>query len=188
MIPSHPIIGQKVVLRQLTLADCNHSYLSWMKDAEVNRYMETRWCEQTIDSIKAFVSGINDSDHSCIFAIEYCGAHIGNIKIGPVNARYRNADISYFIGERALHGQGLAKDAVACMIRFAFEELNLNRIQAGCFSDNVGSQKVLLANGFKQEAVFRQKYYLTHDDDANSDADWTDCYEYALLRCEWQSK
>jgi len=188
MIPGRQIVGGKVRLRALTLDDCTAAYLSWMKDEETNRYMETRWGEQTIDSIKSFVSGVNDSKHSYIFAIEYCGAHVGNIKIGPINTRYRNADISYFIGEKAHWGKGLACDAVACAVDFAFRDLSLNRLQAGCFRENVGSQKVLENNDFRQEATFRQKYFLTHDDGEKGVADWTDCYEYALLACEWRKK
>jgi len=187
MIPQKPIDGQKVRLRALTLDDCNRTYLSWMKDAETNQYMETRWSEQTIENIKDFVNGINSSTHSCIFAIEHQGVHVGNIKVGPINSRYRNADISYFIGDKTLHGKGLATDAVSCLVRFSFETLGLNRLQAGCFRENIGSQKVLLSNGFKQEATIRQKYYLTHDDSPTGKADWTDCYEYALLKCDWQT-
>jgi len=187
MIPQEQINGAKIRLRALTLDDCNSTYLAWMTDMEVNRYMETRWGEQTLESIKDFVTGINNSQHSYIFAIEYNRAHIGNIKIGPINARYRNADISYFIGDKKLYGKGLARDAVACIVRFAFSKLGLNRLQAGCFHENIGSQRVLLANGFKLEATYRQKYFLTHDDQDGTKADWTDCYEYALLKSEWQT-
>lgn len=77
------------VLRPLTEADCNETYLGWLNDCEVNRFLETRWEEQSIDKIVSYVRDIHLSDHSYIFAIEHLekqqNIHIGNIKIGPIN-------------------------------------------------------------------------------------------------------
>lgn len=46
------------------------------------------------------------------------------------------------------NGRGLATAAVRDMVRVAFEELNLHRIQAGTLPENDRSQRVLARNGF----------------------------------------
>ena len=41
-------------------------------------------------------------------------------------------------------------------------------------------QKVLEKNGFRQEGIFREKYFLT--DESN----WTDGFQYGILRSQWE--
>ena len=151
------------VLRPLTEADCNETYLGWLNDCEVNRFLETRWEEQSIDKIVAYVKDIHLSDHSYIFAIEHLekqqNIHIGNIKIGPINYRYKYADVSYFIGEKSFWGKGIATEAIKTISRFGFDNLSLNRIQAGVVGGNIGSIKALEKAGFKYEGCLREKLF-----------------------------
>ena len=51
------------------------------------------------------------------------------------------------------NGRGLATAAVRDMIRVAFDELGLHRIQAGTLLHNIGSQRVLERNGFVRFGV-----------------------------------
>lgn len=181
MVYDKTIDGSKIQLRSVALCDCNARYLGWMMDEETNRYMETRWTEQTMGTIQSFVNSIRASSDSWLFAIIYQGQHVGNIKIGPINKRYKNADISYFTGDKSLRGKGVASEAIGLVLEFGFKVLNLHRIQAGAFKDNVASQRALLKNGFRLEGTFREKYFLT------SDSEWTDCLEFAILKNEWEA-
>lgn len=171
--------GEKIILRMVELKDCNSKYLSWLNDREVNQYLETRWEEQTTDKIKNFVASIRESNHSYLFAIIYQNEHIGNIKIGPIHPIYKYADVSYFIGEKSTWGKGIATEAVRLITKFAFETLNLNRVQAGAFENNVGSQKALERNDYKKEATYRKKSFINLDDD------YIDSYMYGLLKDEY---
>ena len=180
MVFDGEIAGSVVSLRAVEPQDCGERYLAWMTDEETNRYMETRWTRQTPESILGFVESIRASDHSWLFAIVHEGAHVGNIKIGPVDSRYRNADNSYFVGEKSVRGRGVASEAIRLVVDFGFGTLGLHRIQAGAFRENVASQKALERCGFRLEGVFRQKYYLSKE------SEWTDCLEYAMLYDEWK--
>ena len=63
---------------------------------------------------------------------------------GPV----QGAELGYRIGERH-QGRGYATRAVAHALHEAFEVLGLHRIEASTAVTNVGSQIVLLRNGFR---------------------------------------
>jgi ribosomal-protein-alanine N-acetyltransferase len=63
---------------------------------------------------------------------------------GPV----QGAELGYRIGER-YQGRGYATFAVAQVLREAFETWHLHRIEASTAASNVGSQIVLLRNGFQ---------------------------------------
>lgn len=164
-----------VTLRQAELTDCTERYVQWLNDPEVNRFLETRWEKQDLESITDFVRGQRENHHSILFAITLTdsGRHIGNIKIGPVHPHYFHADISYFIGEKDLWGKGCATEAIGLVCRFGFEELGLHRIEAGTYEEAVGSQKALLKNGFQREGVFREQVI--------SDGKPVDIYRYGLL-------
>lgn len=180
MITDIVLYGNKIMMRQIELSDCDEKYLSWMNDPEVNRFMETKWSPQTMESIISFVQSQRENDHSVLFAIinKATNAHIGNIKIGPVHPHYHHADASYFIGEKSMWGKGIATEAIYLVCKFGFQELNLHRIEAGTYDVAVGSQKALEKNGFTKEGIFRDLAIL--------DGKYINIYRYGLLRDEFQ--
>lgn len=109
MIVKEIVQGKKADLRQLELSDCGGCYADWLNDPDISRYMETKWIVWDQASIQEFVKTQQKSSHSVIFAIveHETGRHIGNLKIGPIHPQYHHADISYFIGDKKLHGGGV---------------------------------------------------------------------------------
>ncbi len=182
-VPSD-LVGDKVRLRETWVSDCNETYLSWLNDVEVNRFLETRLSAQSIETITEFVQKTNSTSDSYLCAIIHLESekHIGNIKVGPIHPFYRRADISYFIGERSTWGGGCASEAVALMTRFAFRDLGLHKLKASYMEKNAGSGRVLQNNGFKLEGVLRKEARY----DENSE--WEDVLVYGLLRDEYLAR
>lgn len=148
--------GRTVSLRLVTLPDCTPQYVEWLLDPEVNRYLETRWSPQSIETVIDFVSTMMDSPTNYLFAIvENEGSrHIGNLKIGPINTHHGFADVSYFIGDRSFWGRGCASEAIRLAARIAFDRLDVRRLQAGLYEGNRGSARALEKAGFGFEARF----------------------------------
>jgi RimJ/RimL family protein N-acetyltransferase len=180
VLPTERFRGPKVTLRLVTMEDCSERYVSWLRDVEVSRYLETRWAEQDLDSVRAFVGSMIDSAHSYLFAIveNERELHVGNIKIGPIQERHSYADISYFLGDRTVWGKGLATEAIRLVTFIAFERLGLHRVQAGLYEGNVGSSRALEKAGFTLEG--RMKKQLRGPDG------WEDHLWYGLLREDWR--
>lgn len=162
MLAGKKLIGDKVVLRDILLSDCNNDYLKWMNDEETNKYMETRWMEQTDESIRNFVIEKIKSDDSILFAIldKTNSKHVGNIKIGPINSWNHFSDISYFLGDKTVWGKGLASDAISLACRYAFNDLGIHRLQAGVIEGNIASSRALEKNGFQIEGYLKDRSYL----------------------------
>jgi [ribosomal protein S5]-alanine N-acetyltransferase len=73
---------------------------------------------------------------------------VGRITLNEiVRGPLQSCSLGYWVSANA-NGRGLATAAVREMIRIAFEELELHRIQAGTLSHNERSQRVLERNGF----------------------------------------
>lgn len=76
------------------------------------------------------------------------GRVVGRINLNDiVRGPFLNSHLGYWVSQD-VNGRGVASAAVAQMIRVAFEEQGLHRIQAGTLRHNLASQKVLERNGF----------------------------------------
>jgi [ribosomal protein S5]-alanine N-acetyltransferase len=179
ILPGESLPGGRVSLRLLTPSDCTDRYVAWLADPEVNRFLETRYAEQTLEMIQGFVTSMLSSEHSYLFAIveNTSGEHVGNIKIGPVVPRHLYADVSYFVGERSAWGKGYGTEAVRLVTRFGFERLGLHRCQAGFYESNIGSQRVLEKAGYTREARLVKQLRI--------DDRWEDHIWYGALRDTW---
>ena len=134
MMTDGPIETARLHLRNLTQADVTESYLSWLNDPKVLRYLEVRFAKVgDLKELGAFVKTVNDSTDTLMFGIfrKDTGQHIGNIKLGPIKFDHARAEIGFLIGDR----------------------LNLAKIGAGCYETNLGSMKALLKAGFLQVAT-----------------------------------
>ncbi|MFC4909126.1 GNAT family N-acetyltransferase [Actinomadura gamaensis] len=64
-----------------------------------------------------------------------------------VRGAFQSGNLGYWVSGTA-NGRGLATRAVADIVRIAFEDLDLHRVQAATLVHNARSQKVLERNGF----------------------------------------
>ncbi len=175
--PADEFRGQSTLLRLLTLDDVTDRYVAWLNDPQVNRYLETRFRAQTSETVREFVAGMVASSDSYLFGIIALDdrAHVGNLKIGPINRHHEFADVSYFIGDRSRWGKGLATDAIRLSVEVAFSRLKLHRVQAGVYEHNVGSCRALERAGFALEGRFSRQL-------RNVDGNWEDHVWYGRVR------
>lgn len=112
------------------------------------------------------MNGIASSkqDQAYIFGVYLTQSNhlIGRIAITSVSRGvFLNAYLGYFI-DQAYNGRGYATAAVTLVVRKAFEELNLHRIQAGVMPRNERSIRVLEKAGFRREGL-AQRYLKIND-------------------------
>jgi len=151
--------SSRLLLRALESADLNATYLSWLNDSEVNRYLETRFLPQSLEGLQAYWNEHRDDPACPWFAIclSADGRHIGNIKLGPIQWLHRRADISLFIGDSSCWGKGYASEAIALVRDWAFSELDLQKLNAGIYANNIGSRRAFEKCGFEHEGTLREE-------------------------------
>lgn len=71
--------------------------------------------------------------------------------------RAHRAEIGYWLA-RPFWGRGLMTNAVGAFVRYAFRELELRRLTAHVFEQNLASARVLEKNGFKLEGHLREHF------------------------------
>ena len=70
-----------------------------------------------------------------------------------------SAEIGYVI-HPSYWGRGIATEAVDAVIRFGFQRLELNRIEARFMEGNTASRRVMEKNGMSFEGMMRQSMYI----------------------------
>ena len=157
MMENIPLKGERIYLRPVEESDVNERYVHWLNDPETNRYMETksmRWFKENILEYVQQMAGKADVVFMAICLMKG-DAHIGNIKLGPIDPTRKQADLSLFIGEKSLWGKGYGSEAIHTLTRHAFHTLGLSKLRAGCYVTNVASKRAFEKCGYEQEGVLK---------------------------------
>jgi [ribosomal protein S5]-alanine N-acetyltransferase len=102
----------------------------------------------TEDGQRELIRSALDSPASGPHVIELDGRVVGRVNLNNVvRGPFQSSSIGYWVSRDA-NGRGVATAAVAQIVRIAFEELGLHRLEAGTLLHNTASQRVLERNGF----------------------------------------
>lgn len=153
---SYKINHSELFLRSLKVEDTSEKYLGWMNDIEIVKFTEQKNKKHNFQDIKNYVDEKQNSKFDLLFGIFHNSDHIGNIKLGPINFNHKISEISFFIGEKKYMNKGIMTKVIKYLINFSFKKLSLEKITAGCYSNNLGSKKVLLKCGFTIEGKRRR--------------------------------
>lgn len=109
-----------------------------------------------------------------VFALENRnnGHWMGLISLQLRELKFRSAEVWFKIIP-ANWGDGFATESLKRMLTFAFMELNLHRVEAGCAIENIASARVLEKAGMAREGVKRKILPIR--------GEWADAYSYAIL-------
>ena len=83
------------------------------------------------------------------------GELIGSIGFVEFDWKARKTEIGYWI-DKSVEGRGIITRATRMLIDYAFDELDMNRIEIQCSAENVRSAAVPERLGFKLEGYLRQ--------------------------------
>ena len=158
----HKIESKRLIYRVLTKDDVTDTYVSWLNDPQVNNYLEVKHIHNTIENCDEFVEKSNNDPAQNLFGIflRENQKHIGNIKIGFVNKIHGGAQLSLFIGDTSCWGKGYATEAIQTISQWGFKNINLKKIEAGCYDVNIGSLRSFLKAGYQVEGYLRNSVVL----------------------------
>jgi ribosomal-protein-serine acetyltransferase len=158
-------------LRPLQEADADELHaLIERNRAELARWMQ--WAqEQAPADTLAFIkrSLAREADNRALQrAIVADERIVGVLGLREIDWANRCAEISYWLDERH-QGQGIMTSALAALVRHAFDEQRLNRLEIRADVENAPSRALAERLGFRYEGTLRQAYRVTatrYSDDA----------------------
>ena len=114
------------------------------------------------------------------FGIFLDGRFAGEITLSSIQrGPFQNAFVGYWV-DRDRAGQGIVPEAVVVVLRFAFEELRLHRVEVAIVPRNRSSRRVVEKLGLREESVALR--YL------EIDGRWEDHVRYAITAEEWAER
>jgi|WetSurMetagenome_2_1015567.scaffolds.fasta_scaffold277674_2 RimJ/RimL family protein N-acetyltransferase len=173
--------GSQVILRPVQRSDIP-SFLVWFNDPEITQYL-TVYLPMTEMSEEKWVENLAVDFSKVNFVVETIAPGgnrpIGSVGIENINSKDRDAEFGIVIGNKDCWNQGYGTESAALIIRYAFEQLNLNRVSSRVYDFNPRSQRMHLKLGFKEEGRRRQAKYVN--------GQYHDVFEYGLLRSDWET-
>ena len=157
-----------VTLHPLRLRDVTPSYVRWMNDPDVVRYLMAGRSRHTRASVRAFVRGCRDET----FAIRYRGRHVGNVMLRTLDPVSRVGEVGILLGDRSTWGRGVASAAVQQLTALAFGAWKLEKLWAG--TCNPAAARLFHRNGWSREGYQRRHVYLS--------GQWCDHWLFGLQR------
>lgn len=111
------------------------------------------------------------------FGIFENGGYAGIVDLHDVNSRNRRAGIGYWLGKES-QGKGIMTKAVAKIVSFGFETIDLNRIEIHVAPGNTKSRAVAGRLGFIEEGQLKEYEWLYDH--------FEDHIVYAMLSSDWK--
>ena len=173
----------RLLLRRFEVSDAEAMFANWASDSEVTKYL--MW--PTHPDVNATVSTLSEwapqyeKPDFYLWAITLKDTHepIGSISVVEHDDAVEMAHIGYCIGQKWWR-QGIVSEALAGVMKFLFEEVGINRIEARHDPRNPNSGKVMMHCGMQYEGTHRQN---DHNNQGRCDS-----AHYAILACEYRKR
>ncbi len=131
------IKGKSITLRAIELADVE-TLNQWANSPEIWEMLGGWHFPYSALNTEQWVRSINNNDQkNQVFAIE-TKEHglIGTANLVNIDWKNRNAFHGMMLGNKDTRGKGYAQDTVITLMRYAFEELGLNRLDGDMIDYN----------------------------------------------------
>lgn len=149
---------ERLLLRRLEPSDARDMY-EYARLPEVTEYL--LWSphlseEQTYQYLRQ-LRELYRGGTFCDWAVTLAesGKMIGTCGYTTYDTEHRRAEVGYVLNPR-YWGQGIATEAVKAAVAFAFDELEMNRVEAHYIVGNDASRRVMEKCGMTFEGILRQ--------------------------------
>ncbi|MCC7291668.1 MAG: GNAT family N-acetyltransferase [Phycisphaerales bacterium] len=158
--------GDEPLLRQWFNDPRNWRYL--------NRYLPINELRE-----REFIEKLYTSPADVICGVALCESHqlVGVVGLHRIDVSARCAILGITLGPEEIKDKGLGTETMRLMLRYAFRELNLNRVELTVMSSNARAIHVYEKIGFVWEGRSRQAFWR--------DGRYHDELHYSVLREEY---
>lgn len=176
------LIASRIKLRLLEIADLNavHELHSFPETDKFNTLGIPENLQETESIISDWIGEhqvVEIKNYTFVIELPEGEKFVGLFGLKLSKSKHRKAEVWYKI-HPDFWGKGYATESLNCVFDFAFNSLNLHRVEAGCAVENVGSIKVLEKAGMTREGIGRKILPLT--------TGWSDNFNYSILEGEYK--
>lgn len=155
--------------------------LVWYNDVEFQRLLRRGMVTpHTQEGMEHWITHQHEDRDSFLFGIRTLSEQrfIGMIGVKDIFWQARHCELWIGIGEASMRGKGYGTDAMRVILKFAFMEMNMNRVGLVVASYNPRARASYEKCGFKLEGTLRDYFFR--------DGEYHDLYVMGLLRRDWE--
>ncbi len=175
------LVGEGVELRRHD-RDNYPLYARWYGDEEIWRL--TSWAPEPLqrEAVERLFEDRKSSPANDSFAIHRMGDEepIGVIGLMNLSKANASADLSIIVGAAEDRDKGLGTEAIRVILRYAFEDLGLQRVDLSVFEFNELAIRAYEKLGFQREGRVRQA--------VRRDGKFHDAILMRILASEWREE
>lgn len=111
---------------------------------------------------RAWFDSVQQRTDVSIFGIRLAESDelIGSCQLSSIHHTYRSAELQIRIGPPDRRGQGLGREAIDLLLQYAFDDLNLHRVQLHVLATNTVAIRLYRDIGFVTEGTLRDAAYV----------------------------
>ncbi|TSC59567.1 MAG: putative N-acetyltransferase [Candidatus Peregrinibacteria bacterium Greene0416_62] len=153
----------RLTLRIMEDRDATEEYAGWLNDPEVNRYLATK--SATIKELQDYIQKKDLQADALFFGVylKSNGAHIGTVKLEPIEPAQKRATIAVMIGNKMHWGKGYAAEAMKLLMDWCFNELKFDEVNLGVIAKNAAAIRAYEKLGFVETK--REIAYVRYGDE-----------------------
>lgn len=178
--PAPELRTARLSLRPITKQDTG-AFFNIFSDVETLRY----WSDVPISQLSEAESLIqkelewSGSGKSITWGIALPESDllIGKFTLFQFSEQNRRAEVGYVL-DRRYWRMGYTSEVMECVLNFAFDSLQLHRLEADTDPENTASLALLEKFGFQREGMFRDRW--------NMNGQWLDSVMLGLLRPDYR--
>lgn len=151
---------KRLILRGLSPANISYIFENFSKD-KVKQLLGHQSDEDFLTEENKYKNGYASYNRTFILFLlseKESNTIIGRCGIHNWNVAHRRAEIGYNITDESCKNKGYMTEAVEAIIDYAFNKLNLNRLDAIVGHANMPSLKLMEKFAFIREGVLRQHF------------------------------
>jgi len=148
----------RLILRKISVNDAENIF-EYAKDDEVTKNLV--WAtHKTIEDTKKFLAeGVGFMPPPWAIVCKTDNKVIGTISFMNYTPEHSRVEVGFVISKK-YWGRGFMTEVLKEVIKFGFEKLKINRIEAFCNSENAASAKVMEKSGMKLEGMSREYLFV----------------------------
>lgn len=152
----NPIIGSNLYLRKSCFDDCLY-FAVWEARPEVSRFFTIDDGRDYQQTVREYIEREKDA---CAVQWTICAIAddrpVGRIYVSSINKHYDSLDITrIYIADTKDRGRGYGREALELILKWAFDEMDMERVTLDHFADNRIAASLYEKTGFRREGIMR---------------------------------
>lgn len=176
------LAGKRIVLREYRKEDLPYMR-KWVNNSEITKYLSHIFLyPHTLNTTEDFLNSMlqgNSGIKGFIIAHKETEEYIGQIDLIKIDWVNRVGTLGIVIGTTEYLGRGYGTEAIKLIQKFAFNRLNLHKLDLEVRAYNERAIRCYKKCGFKEEGRIRENYFF--------DGKYTDTLFMGILKSEYEA-